>query len=226
MDGIKIRETIQQPVARRYMAKAMLNVWNNVPHFVQMANASAENLIKIKQETGRTYNDILIKCLINTVKNYPNVNSTLEGDNWIIYEDINVSVAMISDLGLFVPVIKNAENMNVDEIAAEVKAFSEKVKKGVLMPDEQALGTITISNLGATGVETGFPIINSPQGALVFIGNIRKIPVVDENDSIVIGHEIGYGIAYDHRFIDGMIGQAFTTGFKNEIENLTKGALY
>jgi pyruvate dehydrogenase E2 component (dihydrolipoamide acetyltransferase) len=226
MEGIKIKETIHQPVARRFMAKAMLACWNSVPHFVQMSNANADNLIRAKQETGRTFNDILIKCLINAVKKNPNVNSTLEGDDWIIYEDINVSVAMISEHGLFVPVIRNAGDMNVDELSEAVQVLAEKARKGTLMPDEQALGTITISNLGATGVETGFPIINTPQGALAFIGNIRKVPIVDDDDKIVVGHEIGYGIAYDHRFIDGMIGQAFTTGFKEEIEGVTKEKLY
>ncbi|GHU65821.1 hypothetical protein AGMMS49983_14230 [Clostridia bacterium] len=226
MEGIKIKETIKQSLARRGMAKAMLYSWNNVPHVTQMANARADNLIKVKQESRKTYNDILIKCLVNAVRKAPEVNSTLEGDEWLIYEDINVSVAITSNRGLFVPVIKNAGTMNVDQIGIAVKELSAKIDAGKLAFDDMSLGTITISNLGATGVETGMPVINSPQGALVFIGNIRKTPVVDAHDHIVVGNEIGFSIAYDHRFIDGMIAQKFTTAYKDEVENITMDALY
>ena len=226
MEGIKIKETVKQNIARRGMAQAMKACWSSVPHFTQMANARADNLMKVKKEVNLTYNDVLIKCVVNAVKKAPKINSTLEGDDWIIYEDVNVSVAVITDHGLFVPVIRNADQMNVEGISAAVKELSGKAASGKITLDDMALGTITVSNLGATGVETGTPIINMPQGALVFFGNIRKVPVVDESDAIVVGHEIGMCIAYDHKFIDGMLAQEFTTKLKAEIEQVTKESLY
>lgn len=229
MDEIKISKVINQPLAKRGMAETMTAVWQSVPTFVQMANARADNLIKVKKELEEqeiTYNDILIKCMINAVKKAPEVNSTLDGDKWIIYEDINVSVAVITEYGLFVPVIRNAGEKNINEISADVKAIVEKAKTGSLTLEDMSGGTITISNLGATGVETGTPILNPPQAALAFIGNIRKVPVVDENDTIKAGYEIGYSVGYDHRFIDGMTGQVFTTALKTEIENVSQDSLY
>ena len=120
MGDIAIKEVIKQPLAKRGMAQAMTYAWQNVPLFVQMFNANAENLIKTKKELGYTYNDIIIKCMVNAVKKVPQVNSTLDGKNWVIYEDINVGVAIISEHGLYVPVIKKANNMTVQEISEAV----------------------------------------------------------------------------------------------------------
>lgn len=223
---IKIKEKKRQNIAKRGMAKAMLANWNSVPHFVQMTNANAENLMKVKKELeGISYNDIIIKAVANAVKDAPLVNSTLQGDDLIIYEDINISVAVVTDFGLFVPVIRNADKKSVYEISKEVRLIAEKAANGTLTLDDMAFGTITVSNLGVSAVETGTPIINSPQGALAFIGTIRKEPVVNANDEIVVGHVLGFSVGYDHRFIDGRTGQQFTTRLKEEIETITKEKL-
>lgn len=219
---IAIKSQKRQNIAKRGMAKSMLNAWNSVPHFVQMANANAENLMKVKKELKDvSYNDILIRAMINAVKDVPEINSALVGDDLVIYEDINVSVAVVTDAGLFVPVIRQADKMSVFDISKAVKDIAAKIAAGQFTLDDMAHGTITISNLGATAVETGTPIINTPQGALVFMGAIRKEPVVNENDEIVVGHVVGYSIGYDHRFIDGMTAQKFTTRFKQEIESIS-----
>lgn len=226
MGEIKIKEVIKQPLARRGMAQAMTYAWQNVPLFVQMFNANAENLIRTKKETGFTYNDIIIKCMVNAVKKVPQVNSTLNGKEWIIYDDINVGVAITSEHGLFVPVIKRANDMTVEEIAEKVRELAEKTRTKTLTMDDMQDATISMSNLGPTAVETGVAILTPPQGAILFAGNIRKVPMVNENDEIVVGRQIGFSMGYDHRFLDGMIGQAFDTAFKKEIEEVNRDALF
>ena len=174
MGDIAIKEVIKQPLAKRGMAQAMTYAWQNVPLFVQMFNANAENLIKTKKELGYTYNDIIIKCMVNAVKKVPQVNSTLDGKNWIIYEDINVGVAIISEHGLYVPVIKKANNMTVQEISEAVKDLAQKTRSRSLTMEDMQDATISMSNLGPTAVETGVAILTPPQGAILFAGNIRK----------------------------------------------------
>lgn len=223
---IKIKEKKRQNVARRFMSKFMLNNWNTIPHMVQMTEVRVDNLIKVKKEIGNvSFNDIILKAVANSVKDVPLINSTLDGDDLITYEDINIAVAVVSDSGLYVPVVRHADKKSIHEISQEVKVFANKAANNTIMPDDMAFGTITVSNLGSTGVYTGTPIINAPQGAIIFIGAIRKEPVVNENDEIVVGNVLGLSIAYDHRFIDGMLGQLFTTRLKQEIETISVESL-
>ncbi|MGD9570187.1 MAG: 2-oxo acid dehydrogenase subunit E2 [Sedimentibacter sp.] len=219
---IKIKDKKRQNVARRYMSKFMLNNWNTIPHMIQMSEARADNIINVKKEIGNvSFNDIILKAVANSVKDVPLINSTLDGEDLITYEDINIAVAVVSDSGLYVPVVRNADKKSVHEISNEVKEFANKAAKNAIMPDDMAFGTITVSNLGSTAVYTGTPVINAPQGAMIFIGTIRKEPVVNENNEIVVGNVLGFSIAYDHRFIDGMLGQQFTTRLKQEIETIS-----
>ena len=143
-----------------------------------------------------------------------------------IYEDINVGVAIISEHGLYVPVIKKANNMTVQDISEAVKDLAQKTRSRSLTMEDMQDATISMSNLGPTAVETGVAILTPPQGAILFAGNIRKVPMVNENDEIVVGRQIGFSMGYDHRFLDGMIGQAFDTAFKKEIEEVCKEALF
>lgn len=220
--SIKIKEKVKLNVAQRYMAKFILSSWQNVPHFSQDANMNAQPLLDIKKELGDvSLNDILLKAVANAVQDVPAVNSRLDGDELVIYEDINIAVAIVSEKGLYVPVIRNVEKKSVQEISEEVRIFAEKAEKGRIMPDDMAFGTITVSNLGKSAVESGLPILNAPQNALVFFGAIRREPIVDKNDNIVPGNVIGLSNVYDHRIIDGMTGSLFTTRLKEEIENLT-----
>ena len=219
---IKIKEKKRLNVARRYMSKFMLSSWNATPHVVQMTEASADNLIKVKKEIGNvSFNAIILKAVANSLIDVPLINSTLDGEDLITYEDINIAVAVASESGLYVPVVRNVDKKSIHDISKEVKEFAHKAANNAIMPDDMAFGTITVSNLGSTAVYTGTSVINAPQGAMIFIGAIRKEPVVNENDEIVVGNVLGISITYDHRFIDGMLGQQFTTRLKHEIENIS-----
>ena len=209
---IKIKEKKRLNVARRYMSKFMLSSWNATPHVVQMTEASADNLIKVKKEIGNvSFNDIILKAVANSLIDVPLINSTLDGEDLITYEDINIAVAVASESGLYVPVVRNVDKKSIHDISKEVKEFAHKAANNAIMPDDMAFGTITVST----------SVINAPQGAMIFIGAIRKEPVVNENDEIVVGNVLGISITYDHRFIDGMLGQQFTTRLKHEIENIS-----
>ncbi|WP_209122686.1 dihydrolipoamide acetyltransferase family protein [Alkalihalobacillus sp. BA299] len=219
---LKIKEKINLNNVKKKMSENMLNSWRNIPQFTQVVSVNMENVLKVKKELdGVTINDILVKTVGNTVSEYPIVNSKLEGNEVLVYEDINISVAINSEQGLVVPVVKHVEKKSVNEVSKEVKALGKKAQNNELSVNDFAHGTITVSNLGSLGIETGTPIINMPQSTLVFAGAIIKKPVVNEHDEIVVAPIMKLSISYDHRFIDGVAAAEFTNRLKNALETLT-----
>jgi len=220
--GPKIKAKVRLNQLRKAMANRMLSSWQNIPQFTQMATVNAENLLKTKREMeGVSINDLAVKAVAGAVAGNPEVNSSFQDDTVIIYEDINISVAMATEQGLVVPVVRNADRKTVQEITMEIRELQEKAASGRLTGEDLSGGTITVSNLGFYGVETGTPIINPPQSCMVFVGSIRKVAMVGEGDEIKVAPVLELSIAYDHRFIDGMTASRFTTGLKEELENIS-----
>lgn len=220
---IKVKETIPLNGVKKKMAQNVLNSWQSIPQFTQMVSVNMANALAVKKELGDiSLNDIIVKTVSNAVKNYPLVNSKLEDDNKItVYEEVNISVAVNSSHGLVVPVVKNAESKSVQEISAEIKQLAGKAENKELTMADYENGTITISNLGSLGIESGTPIVNSPQSTIIFAGAIRKMPVVGEDDEISVAPIMVLSVCYDHRFIDGVSGAHFTNEVKKAFENLT-----
>jgi pyruvate dehydrogenase E2 component (dihydrolipoamide acetyltransferase) len=219
---IKVKETISLNNVKKSMSENMLNSWRNIPQFTQIVSVNMEHVLKTKKELeGVSINDLIVKTVANVVQKNLIVNSSLEDDNIVVYEDINISVAVNSEHGLVVPVIKNADKKLITEISKEIKGLSEKAQNNQLTLDEFAHGTITVSNLGSLGIETGTPIINIPQSTIIFAGSIQKVPIVNESDEITIAPMMKLSIAYDHRFIDGVTAASFTNALKNALENLS-----
>ncbi len=219
--GPAIKARIKLNQVRKAMSMRMLSSWQNIPQFTQMATVNAENLLQAKEGMdGVSINDLAVKAVAEAVAKNPEVNSSFEGDTVTIYEDVNISVAMATEQGLVVPVVKNADRKTVQEIGREIRGLQERAAAGQLSSEDLSGGTITVSNLGFYGVETGTPIINPPQSCMVFVGSIRKVAVVGENNEIKVAPVLELSIAYDHRFIDGMTASRFTTGLKEELENI------
>ncbi|WP_223593794.1 dihydrolipoamide acetyltransferase family protein [Neobacillus bataviensis] len=224
--SIKIKEKIALNNIKRAMSENMLESWRNVPQFTQMVSVNMEKVLSAKKELeGVSLNDILVKAVSKAVKTNPIVNSRLEENQIVVFDEVNISVAVNSQHGLVVPVVKNTENKSVAEIAKEIRSLAQKAEQNQLTLNDYSNGTITVSNLGSLGIETGTPIINAPQSTLVFAGAIRKTPVVNENNEIVVEPIMTLSICYDHRFIDGVTGAKFTNEVKNVLENLTADGL-
>jgi pyruvate dehydrogenase E2 component (dihydrolipoamide acetyltransferase) len=219
--GPAIKAKVKLNQVRKAMSVRMLSSWQNIPQFTQMATVNAESLLEAKEGMeGVSINDLAVKAVAEAVAKNPEVNSSFEGDTVTIYEDVNISVAMATEQGLVVPVVKNADRKTVQEIGREIRGLQERAAAGQLSSEDLSGGTITVSNLGFYGVETGTPIINPPQSCMVFVGSIRKVAVVGENNEIRVAPVLELSIAYDHRFIDGMTASRFTTGLKEELENM------
>ncbi len=158
---------------------------------------------------------------------YPVANASVDGDNVVYKQDINLGVAVSLDWGLIVPVVKNADMMNLGGLARSLNDLAERARTKLLKPDEISGGTFTITNPGVYGDTFGLPIINQPQVAIQGVGAIVKRPVVitgpDGTDFIAIRQMMFSSLGFDHRIIDGATGDLFMAFVKKELETSTFG---
>ena len=164
-----------------------------------------------------TINDLVLKAVIGALQAVPSVNATFNGDHIHQFGEIGVSVAVAVEDGLVTPVVKNAAAKSLLQISKEVKDLAMRARDGKLLPNEFDGGTITVSNLGAYGIESFDAIINPPQAAIISVGSIVEKPVVLE-DEIVPGLRINLGLSCDHRVVDGAVGAEFLSQVKKLIE--------
>jgi 2-oxoglutarate dehydrogenase E2 component (dihydrolipoamide succinyltransferase) len=147
----------------------------------------------------------------------------VDGDRIIIKKDINIGMATALPSGnLIVPVIKNADQLNLVGLTKRVNNLADNARNGRLNADDTQGGTFTMTNVGSFGSLMGTPIINQPQVAILAVGAIKKRPVVIETphgDSIAIRHMMYLSLSYDHRIVDGSLGATFLTSVANELEN-------
>jgi pyruvate dehydrogenase E2 component (dihydrolipoamide acetyltransferase) len=221
-------QIIELSSLRKIIASRLLTSKQTIPHFYLHVEADAGQLMNLRKQindqaagtTGNKYsvNDFIMKALINASMAVPAINSSFAGDHIVRYASVGLSVAIAIDEGLVTPVVKNAETKSLLQISREVKDFAVRAKDRKLRPDEFDGGTITISNLGAWGIESFDAIINPPQAAILSVGAVIEKPVV-KNGQIVIGQQINLGLSCDHRVVDGAIGAAFLNEVKKLIES-------
>lgn len=197
---------MRQVIARRMMESHL----GNAP-VTYMSEADATPLVELRtrllsqqpdQETRLTYTDLLIKIVCRALREHPEINATFENDELIIHRGINMGIAVDSDRGLMVPVLRDADQMDIWQIADWRRSVVEKIQRETLSANEMSGGTFTITNLGALSVDFFTPIINPPQVAILGVGRIREAPAV-VNGGLFIRHMISLALTCDHRFIDG-----------------------
>jgi pyruvate dehydrogenase E2 component (dihydrolipoamide acetyltransferase) len=211
----------------RTMAEVVTQSWREIPQFVQIVMVDASNLAARRQAEGPAVReshsvnlsntDLILEAVIRSVQDVPQVNASFAGDSIIVYEDINLAVAVATDEGLVVPVIHRAQGLSLGELAVQRREIVNRARSGSLSPHNVEGGTITVSNLGMAGVETGTPLVTRPQAAIVFIGAIVDRPVavagaVDVHPTFYIS------VGYDHRVVDGATAARFTGGLKRRLE--------
>jgi pyruvate dehydrogenase E2 component (dihydrolipoamide acetyltransferase) len=206
----------------RSMAETMARSWPQVPQFVQQisldATALAARLKRLRYEgLAVTYTDLLVSAVAQTAVEVPQVNASFAGDEIVQYHDVNVSIAVATDRGLLVPVVRQASTLAIAEVAATTRSLAERGREGQLTSDDMSGGTITVSNLGAFGIDTGTPIVNAPQCAIVFVGSLGEQAVVLDG-ALAVQLRLNVAIAYDHRVVDGMAAAAFTSALKKRLE--------
>jgi len=166
-------------------------------------------------------NDFVLRAVIAAAVRVPAVNASFAGDAIIQYGSVNLSVAVAVEDGLVTPVIRDAQKKTLADLSLAVKDLATRARNKKLKPDEYAGGTITVSNLGAYGIEQFSAIINPPQAMIVSVGAIVKKPVVNAQDEIVVGQRMSVGLSADHRVVDGAVGATYLAELRKLIENPT-----
>lgn len=216
-------EIVEMDRMRRMIADHMVMSKHVSPHVTSFVECDVTNIVnwrnKVKknfmEQQGEkiTFTPIFVEAVVKAIKDYPMVNVAVDGNNIVRYKDINVGMAAALPTGnLIVPVIKNADTLNMTGLAKKVNDLANRARKNKLKPDEIQGGTFTLTNVGTFGNVMGTPIINQPQVAIMATGAIRKKPAVLETeygDVIAIRHMMFLSLSYDHRVVDGMLGGSF-----------------
>jgi 2-oxoglutarate dehydrogenase E2 component (dihydrolipoamide succinyltransferase) len=226
-------EIIEMDRMRKLIAKHMVNSKQTSAHVTSFAEADVTNMVLWREQikknfekqngTKITFTPIFIDCLVRVMKRYPMINSSVDGDRIIIKKDLNIGMATALPNGnLIVPVIKNADELNLVGLSKKVNNLADAARNSKLKPDDTLDGTFTLTNVGTFGSLMGTPIINQPQVAILAVGAIKKRPVVIETaqgDTIGIRHMMYLSLSYDHRIVDGSLGASFLTAVAKEFEN-------
>ena len=226
-------EIIAMDRMRKMIADHMVNSVHTAPHVTSFVEADVTNLVNWRKKVKKsfeekegeklTFTPIFIEAIAKALRDFPEVNSSIDGDNIIIKSNINIGMATALPSGnLIVPVIKNADQLNLVGLAKSVNDLANRAKLGQLKPDEISGGTYTVSNVGTFGNVMGTPIINQPQSAILALGAIKKKPAVIETESgdlIGIRHLMFLSHSYDHRNVDGALGGMFVRKVADYLEN-------
>jgi 2-oxoglutarate dehydrogenase E2 component (dihydrolipoamide succinyltransferase) len=211
-------EILQMSNVMQKMAQHMVQSVQTSPHVaavhevdmtavVKHREAHAEEFEK-KEGFKLTFTPYIAEAVVSAIKKYPLVNSSVEGDKIIRKNFIHLGLAVASESGLIVPVIKHAEEKNFTGLARAINDIASRARSKKLVPDDIQGGTFTISNYGVFGTLIGMPIINQPQVAILGTGAVRKRPVVVD-DAIAIRSIAYLTLSFDHRIIDGALGGMF-----------------
>ncbi|PCH95564.1 MAG: diapophytoene dehydrogenase [Bacteroidetes bacterium] len=226
-------EIISMDRMRKLIADHMVKSVQTSAHVTSFAEADVSSIVNwrnnIKKEFEEregekiTFTPIFIEAVSRAVRDFPMVNVSVDGHNIIIKKDINIGMAAALPSGnLIVPVIRNADRMNLYGLTKAVNDLANRARNNKLVPDEIQGGTFTMTNVGTFGNIMGTPIINQPQVAILATGAIQKKPVVietEEGDTIGIRHMMFLSLSYDHRVVDGALGGTFLKRVADYLES-------
>ncbi|TFG12246.1 2-oxo acid dehydrogenase subunit E2 [Candidatus Thorarchaeota archaeon] len=226
-DDREISEVETLTPLRRTIARRMSGSWEH-PHITMITEIDMTETVELRKELNKqfekteglriSFNDIILKAVADTLEKFPKFNARLEGNDLQIFEDINLGVAMATDDGLIVPVVKHANRKSISEITQITKDLGRRAKENALEPHELTGSTFTVSNLGPFGVDLFIPVINPPETAILALGQIKKKPVVI-GDMIAVRNMMMASCAVDHRVLDGAPAGQFLQVLKETLEN-------
>jgi len=201
---------------QKITAKRLTYSYKNIPQFTLCRKIDITSLLNIRKEVSARLDqhlslvDYIIKALILTFKKFPEFNAIFEEENYKFIKEININLAVATDRGLMVPVLKNLEDKDIFEISQLRREITDKALKGKLQPEDFEKGTFTITNLGLQGIEYFNPIINPPQVAILGMGKSQKI-------------SLPLSLTVDHRVIDGAKGADFLQFLSKKLASYQNG---
>lgn len=226
-------EIVEMDRMRKLIADHMVMSKHTSAHVTSFVEVDMTNIVtwrnsiksRFEKREGQkiTFTPIFIEAIVKAIKEFPGINISVDGYNLIYKKDINIGMATALPSGnLIVPVIKNADRMNLVGLTSAVNDFANRARMNKLKPEEIQDGTFTLTNVGSFGSIMGTPVINQPQVAILATGAIKKRPVVletSQGDVIAIRHMMYMSMSYDHRVVDGMLGGTFLSRVGQLLEN-------
>jgi 2-oxoglutarate dehydrogenase E2 component (dihydrolipoamide succinyltransferase) len=214
----KIRKRIAQRLVAAQQTAAILTTFNEVDlhHIMELRS-------RYKEQFEKAYGvnlglmSFFVKATVAALRAFPRVNASIEGDDIVYHDFVNLGIAVTTDRGLTVPVLRNAQLLSMAKVEQEIKRLATAVREGKLNPDELSGGTFTITNGGVFGSLLSTPILNPPQSAILGMHTIQKRPIA-VNDQVVIRPMMYIALSYDHRLIDGAESVRFLVRVKELLE--------
>ena len=220
---------IQLSGMRKIIAQRLVESLGPVPHFYLNIDIDAGPLMEAREELKSagegadaakiTVNDFVLKAAVQAAVKIPRVNASFDGDAIVQYADVDLGMAVAIEDGLLTPVIRAAQNKSLRETSELAKDLAHRARNKRMKPEEFQGGTFTVSNLGGMGIDSFSAVINPPQGFILAIGKITKVPVVDDCDQIGVGHRMSITMSCDHRVIDGALGAEYLKELRHLLEN-------
>lgn len=215
----RIRARIAERLLEVRQSTAMLTTFNelNMQHVIDIRNRYKEAFEK-EHKTRLGFMSFFVKAVVEALKRYPIINASIDGNDIVYHGYFDIGVAVSTERGLVVPVLRNADQMSMAEIEAKIAEYANKARAGKLSLEEMQGGTFTITNGGVFGSLLSTPILNSPQSAILGMHKIDQRPIV-ENGEIVIRPMMYVAMSYDHRIIDGKDSVTFLVAVKEFLED-------
>ena len=220
---------IQLSGMRKGIAERLVQSKAPVPHFYLNIDIDAGPLMEARAElksggedsdTSKiTVNDFVLKAAVMAAVKVPKVNASFDIDAIVQYADVDLGIAVAIEDGLLTPVIRAAQNKSLREISELAKDLANRARNKRMKPEEFQGGSFTVSNLGGMGIDSFSAIINPPQGFILAVGKINKMPVIDNCDQVVVGHRMSIWMSCDHRVIDGALGAVYLEELRHLLEN-------
>lgn len=216
-------EVVPMSATRKIIAKRMTQSNLEKPCAALTLSVNMDRMVALREtykKSGKriSYDSILVRVVANAIKNHMHINAVLEGDNILVKKDINVGVAIDSEKGLMVPVIKKAGELNAANIDEKLKSYIEQVKSNSVNASDLSGGTFTITNLGMFNIEHFTPVINPPECCILALGAIKRKFVPDANDQPLVINEMQMTLVFDHRIVDGAPAARFLNEIKQTLE--------
>lgn len=210
---------IRKAAARRVQA-----AWQTIPHIVQMVDVDASALQAVRERlradiSELTLNDLILYAGARVLAGLPDLNGTVENEELILYDGVDIGFAVDSPRGLLVPVIRGVDGLSITQLVRERQRLVEAARAGQLQATDMGQASLTVSNLGMFGIRAGTPVINLGEPILVFVGTVEERPVV-RGGQIIACPMMTLSIAYDHRVADGVAASRLSQGLKEALEDL------
>jgi len=216
--GLMVREVVPLSETRRIIGKRLNSSVNTMAQVTLVFEADASEMVRLREAklpemeakvgVRLTYTDILVKAVARGLREFPMMNSALEEDGIKLIDEVNIGVAVATERGLIVPVLRNADTTDLLGVVTAMKDMAARGRAGKLTLKEVTSGTFTITNLGMTAVDSFTPIINPPQVGILGVGRIAKKPVA-VGDAVEIRPRITFSLTFDHRVVDGFTAAEF-----------------